>query len=229
MTSKKGLAAALFSGAKGTLIVGDGAVALADNSWFMIDAKATTSELPFDVGYLFKTPDTANAITPAVGDNVYPIDMTLMCRADATYSSENGTFEDTDDCSNGVVTMKKDGFTTHSGSINAFIKFNTDGTLGSSVQSGILGQFFDIQSDDGAGTYSLTSKTDDPILLAILSDKDDTTVANTQVWKLMWVNITSLTSDTPLKGAQVLNSSWQVSEGPVSIYKRVTNAAEDLF
>lgn len=230
MESKKGSAAALFSGAKGTLIEGDGTTALSDNAWFMVASKANTgSALPFEEGYLFKTPDSTNAITPISGDSVYPIDMTLMCRADTTHSSESGSYEDTDDCSGGVTTTKLDGFINHSGSINAYVKFNDDGTLGSDVQSSLLSQYYDIQSDDGAGTYGLVAKSDEPILLAILLDRNNTTAANTQIWKLLWVSITSLTTDIPLSGAQTLNSNWSVAKGPVTIYKRTTNSEEGVF
>jgi hypothetical protein len=228
--SKSGKDAILFNAAKGALIEGDGITALADNSWFYIVAKAGSSTLPLEVGYVFKSPDSGNAITPATGDDVYPLTFTKICKVDASFSAETGTIDVTDDCANGYNSMITDGFTTISGSASGFLKFaETDGSL-NATQKDYLGKFFDIVEDDGAGNYTLTSKDDDDIILAILKNSDQaTTVGNDQNWLLVPAILTSNTLDNPLKGAQPFDFNWTKGEGAASLYVRVTNASETVF
>jgi len=159
MKSKSGLQSVVFGVTKGTLIVGDAGTDLADDSWFMIDSVAATgSELPFAdedvvIGRVFKTGLTAAAITPAVGDNVYPLTFTKVCKTDASISTEKGTLDVTDDCEAGYNAYITDGYSDISGSLNGFLKFD-DGTgdLGA-TQEAWLNKFFDIQTDDEPGFH----------------------------------------------------------------------------
>lgn len=229
--SKSGKQAVLFNTVKGTLFVGDGLVALDNNAWYYIVSKADVgSALPLEATYIFKTPDSGNAITPVVGDDLYPLTLTKVCKVDATVSNEKGTIDVTDDCSNGYNANITDGFTTISGSASGFLKFSeTDGSIGS-TQKDYLNRFYDIVEDDGAGTYTLTAKNDDDIILAILKNSDQaTTVGNEQVWQLVPAILQSTTLDNPLKGAQPFDFTWTKAEGAASIYLRTTNSEETVF
>jgi hypothetical protein len=229
---KNGKIAALFNFAIGTLVEGDGAVALADDSWYMTAAKASTgSQLPGEVGQIFKTPTAAiNAITPVSGDNAYPLTLSQVCKGDTSISASNGTVEVTDDCDGGFTAMILDGFTDFSGSFSGFMKFkDADGDLASADQEDFLNRFFDVVTDDGAGTYTVTAKDDSKIIIGILDDKELTAVGAVQIWQLVPALLTELTLDKPLKGAQNIDFSWAKAEGPASIYKRTTVADEVVF
>jgi len=227
--SKSGKQAILFDQVKGVLIVGDASTPLADDSWFIINAVAGTSTLPFGVGYVFKSPDSGNAITPAIGDDVFPLTLNKICKADASISAEKGTIDTTDDCSNGYNSNISDGYTTLSGSVSAYLKFNDP--IGDIVttQEKYLNKFFDVITDDGAGSYTLTSKNDDDILLAILQNSDMVAVGDKQEWLLVPAVLTSQTLDKPLKGVQNFDFAWTKGEGAASKYQRTTNATESVF
>ena len=225
--AKNGKLALLFSQSLGTLIVGDAIAALADNEWFLNNAlKATGSALPLKVNYKFKSPDSGNAITPEIGDDVYPITLERICKGDATINAETGTIEVTDDCSEGYVENITDGFTSISGDIAAFMKFNVPGGGIVSAQLEFLNRFFDIVDDDGAGVYVLTPKSDADLQIAILQNSDQIAENDIQVWIMFPIILSSQTIDKPLKGGQNLDLSWTKGEGPATVYNRITNSEE---
>lgn len=227
----QGKKAILFNATLGTLIVGAGTTPLADNSWFKIAAVATTgSELPFGVGYLFKTPDAAGAITPAIGDDVYPVTMGQICKADTSFSAAPGTYEvEDDDCSEGGVTATKyDGYISYSGSVSAYLKLD-DAGMSSAAQTAIMSRYFDLQTDSGAGVYTLVERNQESLLLAVLDDKDNTAATGVQEWILLKVISGTLTLDKALKASQVFNFDWNSAGGVVSRYTRITNATETVF
>ena len=232
--TKSGSQAILFSATKGTLIEGDAATPLADNTWFLINAYAGTTTLPYEddfstVGRIFKSPDSGNAITPAVGDDVYPVTMTKFCKVDASVSTEKGTIDVTDDCQVGYNAMIVDGYTNISGSGSGFFKFNVPGGGTVTAQKDFLERFFDLQEDSGAGVYTLTAKNDDDIYIAILKNKDQIATADVQVWLMVPAILTGVTLDNPLKGAQPFDFNWEKAQGPASLYQRTTNATETVF
>jgi hypothetical protein len=227
--SKSGKQALLVDAEAGTLIVGDAITPLADNAWFRIVSTAAVSTLPFEAGRTFKTPDSGNAITPAIGDDLYPLTLSKICKLDASFSAETGTIDVTDDCTDGYNAMISDGFTTLSGSAGGYLKFSeTDGALATGQQK-YINKFLDLMTDDGAGTYAITAKNDDSVLLFILKNSDDTDVDDIQQWILVEAIITSLTMDNPLKGVQNLDFDWTKSEAPAGLYQRTTNSTETVF
>ena len=232
--SKSGKQAIIFNAVRGALIEGDGIAALADNAWFIINAYAAVSTLPYEdvnstTGRIFKSPDSGNAITPAIGDDVYPITLTKICKADASVATEKGTIDVTDDCEQGYNAMIVDGFTDISGDIAAFLKFNVPGGGIAPTQEEFLNRFWDIQDDDGAGVYVLTAKNDDDIFLAILQNSDQIAENDIQVWLMVPAILSSNTLDKPLKGVQNFDFSWVKAQGPASVYQRTTNATETVF
>lgn len=233
LKSKSGKVAVLYNDTDGSLVVGDAATPLADNSWFRIAAVAGTSLLPFTgnadvdpIGRLFQTPDSGNAITPALGDDVYPVTREKICKVDASISTEKGTIEVTDDCSAGYNSYITDGYSDISGSASAFMKFVAGtGGLGTATKA-LLARFFDIATDDGAGVYTLTPKNDLDLHLDILMNSDDNAEGQVQVWMSIPAILTGITTDKPLKGVQNMDFNWQKAQGPASIYERTLNAEE---
>lgn len=232
--SKSGKQAILFGVTKGTLVVGDASTPLSDNTWYMINSYAAATALPFEddfstPGRVFKTPDSGNAITPAVGDDVYPLTFEKLCKVDASISTEKGTIDVTDDCEAGYNAYIVDGFTDISGSISGYMKYNVPGGGVANGQKDLLTRFFDIQEDDGAGTYALTQKNDDDIYLAILGNSDQVDEGDIQVWNMIPAILSGITMDKPLKGVQNFDSNWSKAQGPACIYERTTNSSETVF
>ena len=232
---KSGKLGILFNMTKGAKIEGDGSTPLADNAWMRIDSYASSaSALPYSattgIGRFFKTPDSGNAITPAVGDDVYPITLTKVCTVDISTSVEKGTIEITDKCSDGYNEEIVDGFVGISGSFNGFLGYDEDTGAMNAAQLEFLNRFYDIQEDDGAGAYSLTPKNDNDLLLAILKNSDQAvTATNIQEWIMFPAILTALTMDDPLKGAQNQDATYTKGEGPAALYRRTTNASETVF
>ena len=164
-----------------------------------------------------------------MGDDVYPITLEKICKADASVSTETGTIEVTDDCSNGYIENITDGFTAISGDVSAFMKFNVPGGGLASAQLDFLGRFFDIVNDDGEASYVLIPKSDNDLQLAILQNSDQIAVGDIQVWLMFPVILSSQTIDKPLKGAQNFDFSWTKGEGPATVYNRTRNASETGF
>jgi hypothetical protein len=231
LKGRSGKPAKLIKQTKGVLIEGDGLTPLANNAWFKIVARAAVgSTLPdFAVGKIFKSPDSGNAITPIAGDKVYPLTLEQICKGDVASSSESETVDITDDCANGYNKNIPAGFATVAGSFAGFFKFKeTDEDL-PAAQEDILNRGYDIDTDDGAGTYTELPKKDDEILLAILRNSDSTDVDKWQIWQFLPAVVTTITTDAPLKGGQNFDVAFTKGNDPVQFYKRKTNSEETVF
>lgn len=230
LKTKSGKRALLFEQELGTLIVGDGIAALTDNAWFKINAKAASgSTLPYEVGKVFKSPDSGNAITPIVGDDVYPITLTQICKVDVSNSNEKGSIDVTDDCQAPYNAMITDGFTSIAGNAAGFMKYNEPGGGLGTTQSKLLNKFYDLDNDDGEGVYTTTDQNDDDYFMAVLNNSDQIAVGDVQVWLIWPTIITSLTMDKPLKGGQNFDFAFEKAQGPASVYQRTTNSEETVF
>ena len=227
--SKSGLQAALASAVKGTLIVGDGTAPLANNSWFMISAvKAVGSELPIEkVSAVFKTPDAANAITPAVGDNVWPITVTVQCKVTAELTNEKGSIDVSDDCSDGYMSHITDGFTGVSGSYEQFLKFDSTTQGLPTAQKDVLQRFYDIVEDSGAGVYTLKSKNDDDLYLFVFLNRA-AAIGEKQTCFIIPAILTGANTTEDNKAGMNLSVTWTKAEGWAGLYERVLNVAADL-
>lgn len=226
--SISGKQAVLYSAAKGALIEGTGSVALANESWFMIAGiKAVGSELPIQkLGAIFKTGATAHAITPAVGDNVYPLTLSQICKGDLSVSGTKGTIDVTDDCEGPYNAYIVDGFTDLSGSFNSFLKFNDPAGGIAATQKAILSRFMDIVDDSGAGSYVVTDANDDDLILQVLLDSAPATVGLVQSWMNIPCILTGVTMDKPLKGVQNFDITWQKAQGHAAVYQRTLIAGD---
>ena len=215
---------------RGTLVVGNGTTALAANAWYEIQAvKATGSTLPIGkVTAIFKTPNVAEtAITPAIGDAVYPLTLEVICKTDAEVTAEEGTIDVTDDCENGYNASILDGYATISGSLNGFMKFDdATGELVTGARD-VLGRFFDVVTDDGEGAYTVTSKDNGTLLLMICMNKD-AKIGDVQNWLIVPVILSSLGTGAGLKDAQKRDLSWTKAQGYASLYQRTVFAADVL-
>jgi len=231
--SKSGKLGIVFRAVVGALVVGDGLAALADNAWYRISAVAAAgSQLPFAADPLnryFKTPDTANAITPIAGDDVYPITLTKVCKTDVSLSQEKGEIDVTDDCESGYNASITDGFTTISGSIGRFMKYDEGTGELSEADALYMSKFYDLETDDGAGTYTLTAKDDDDVIIAYLRNSDQTAENDIQEWIIFPAILTGLAGEGPLKGVQNGDLTFTKAQGPATRYKRTTNSSETVF
>lgn len=222
--------AVLFAMTKGSLITGTGLVDLANNTWYLINAKAAvSSDFTLPVGYIFKTPEVAHKITPIAGDDCYPLTLTKICKVNASIQASKGSIDITDDCANGYNEYITDGYTDVSGSLSGFLKFN-DPTGGIATgQLDILKRFFDVVADDGEGGYTLTAKNDTDLLLGILQNKNYDTVSVDKVTYLMMpVILEGLTIGKDLKAGQSFDTTFKKGEGPAVFYERELNATDTI-
>ena len=229
--SKSGKPALVFNVTKGTLVEGDATAPLTANTWYEIVAVAGTSTLPFDgnnpVGRVFKTGSAPP--TPAVGDDVYPLTFTKVCKTDASVTREKGEIDVTDDCEDGYNAAITDGYTTISGSLGRFMKFDEVTGDISTADDAFLERFYDIIEDDGADGYTFTAKNDDDIYIAILRNSDQTDEDQVQVWELFPAILMSMSGEAPLKGVQNGDINFTKAQGPAQIYRRTTNSTETVF
>ena len=229
--SKSGSKGFLYSLTRGALVEGDGRKVLTANTWHEVAARGAASVLPVGMltGWWFKTPDAGSvAITPAAGDNVYPLTATRIAKTDLSWSAEEGTIDVTDDSSGGFSSFIPDGFTNITGTANGFLKFNeTDGSL-EDVTLSFLKKYFDYVTDDSAGTYSVTKSKNEQIILAFCMNAD-AKAAEFQNWMMLPVFFPSLGSGASLKDPQRRDLSWQKGEGPAVIYRRKAGSSDVLI
>lgn len=225
MSSKKikGSDTILYNAEKGTLVTTGALIA---DTWYKISAFGETSALPdLSVGSIFKTPQGAgDAITLAVGDAVWPLTLTEVCKADVEISGEMGVIETTDSCDYPYNANIPDGFTNLSGSINTMLRFDEDTEELVAVTKDFLIKFYDIIEDDGEGTYVLTAKDDSDLILMILLNKNATTEGQVQNWLIVPAILNSISNNVPLKDVLKGDYGWTKGQGPASIYQRTIPA-----
>lgn len=210
---------------KGTLIVGDGIAPLANDSWFLVNATAAVSALPVAAGYFFKSPDALNAITPAIGDDVYPLTFQTLCKVSVNFDDAKGEVDTTDDCGAKVI---PDGIVTISGSFTGFEKHNEPTGGLSSAQLSIKQRFWNYTHDDGAGTYTFTAKNDDELILFVFVNKNKTAATEIQTWRIISVMLGSSKWTGDNKSGQAFECSFKQT-GTDQIYERITNGSETVI
>lgn len=227
-SSKKmrGADSILYNAEKGTLVTaGD----LDINTWFKINAKADTgSALPdVDAGSVFKSPQfSPDQITLAEGDEVYPLTLTEVCKVDVEVSGEMGVIDTTDSCDYPYMTNLPDGFTNLSGTINTMLRFDEDTEEIVDVTKDFLVKFYDIVEDDGEGTYTVSSKDDDDLILMILMNKDALNEGGyVENWIITPAILNGITQNVALKDVLKGDYSWTKGQGPASIYVRTVPAS----
>lgn len=226
--SLSGAKTVAYQAKRGTLVVGDAVIALQPNTFYEIQTKAAVSALPIGhVSAVFRTPDVSStAIIPAVGDSVFPLELTRVCKTDADVSLEEGTIDVTDDCEEGFNANILDGYRTISGTLNGFLKF--DDLTGKMVDGAksIFQRFFNVVTDDGLGVYTVTAAKNEKLLLFIQLNKS-AALTQTQTWLIVPALINSFGTGAGLKDAQKRDLSWTKAQGYASLYER-TIFANDL-
>jgi hypothetical protein len=229
--TQSGLHAALASAEKGSLVSGDGITPLSDNSWYMIDAIASSgSTLPIGkVGAIFKTPDSGNAITPIVGDDVFPLTLTVQCKVTAEVNNEKGVIDVSDDCGDGYISSIVDGFTNISGTYSQFLKFDFDADKYdlNEQQKEVLNRFYDTVDDDGAGNYTVTDKNDDPYYLFIYLNRKAAIGEKINILIIPTI-LSAAANGLENKAGINFDVTWTKAEGWAGVYERVLNEALDL-
>lgn len=205
--------------------------ALTANAWYEVASIATTSSaLPDDlpVTGVFRTPDTSEtAITLGAGDTVYPLTLTRICKTDAEVTAEEGTIDVTDDCEDGFNANILDGYKTISGSLGGFLKFNDDTGALETGAAEMLGRFFNVVTDDGAGVYTVTAASNEKLILFVCLNRN-AAVGDIQNWLIIPVLLSSLGTGAGLKDAQKRDLSWTKAQGYASLYKRTVFATDTI-
>jgi len=178
-------------------------------AWYIVDAKGGSSNLPLIEGAVFRT---NSAIALVTGDVVRKIALTKMCVGNFSTSASKGTIEVTDSCSGGNTQYISDGFMDLSGSIDAFLKFDsTSRSMGAETKA-LLGRFFDVATDDGSGTYTLTPKNDDELIILALLDSTAVGAGKKETWMGFSAILTGAEMGKEIKGAQNLNLSFNAGQ-----------------
>lgn len=200
------------------------------NTWYEILTAGASTALPSSmVGLVFRSPDTSSTqITLATGDSVYPLTLTQICKTDAEITCEEGTIDVTDDCENGYNAYILDGYRDVSGTLNGFLKFDdATGELMSGAAE-MLGRFFTVVTDDGDGTYVVTSAENEAFLLFMCMNKD-AAVGDIQNWIILPILLSSLGTGAGLKDAQKRDLSFSKAQGsPACNYQRTVFAGDTV-
>jgi len=210
-------------GARGVLLTTGDTTA---DTWYEIKSVGVASALPIDkVSAVFRSPTGATQITLAAGDSVYPLTISQICKTDAEVTFEEGTIDVTDDCENGYNASILDGYTSVSGTLNGFAKFDDDtGELATGTSS-IFGRFMNSITDDSAGAYVETLAENETLMLFILLNKN-AEVGDIQNWLIIPVILTGFASGAGLKDAQKRDITWTKAQGYTSLYKRTATAGD---
>ncbi|MDR2923443.1 MAG: hypothetical protein LBU85_08905 [Treponema sp.] len=191
--------------------------------WYRVMEKGEGSDLPFGVGFPFKSPkEGAEQIALVAGDSIYPLDPTRFCKTSASLSAEQGTVDVGDDCDPGATIL--DGVINVTGSLAGFFRYNDETGDFDSVTDDVVNRFFDVAEDDGAGIYALTKRTDDPTYILCCLNSN-AAVGQLEPWLFVPVNISSMSMNLGNTDVQNKDLSWTKGEGPAVIYKRVKTAA----
>jgi hypothetical protein len=207
--------------------------ALDDDSWYRISARAATgSALPdLDDKSIFKTPILpGDAITLVAGDEVWPItnmdEGDEVCKADIEISGEVPVIEVTDSCDYPYTANIPDGFTGLSGSINTMMRFDDETDELIDVAQEFLNRFYDIVEDDGAGTYALTAKNDDNLLMFVLLNSDTLNAVDmVENWLIIPIILNSISQNIALKDVLKADYGWTKGEGPAEFYLRTVSSS----
>jgi hypothetical protein len=212
-----------LSGAKNYLYFGDlGAEVttglLSGDKFFKITAKAATgSALPATsvVGDVFRNKP---AITLVAGDKVKPFTLTkLGFVTNVPQSASKEKFEDT---------VQSDDAKSFTESDKPEISGNIDGyfVAEASKIADILGRFFVIVSDNGAGVITYAGVTTG-VFHFFLGRNETTAVGEIEIMQYMPSLVDSLTVDKPMEGKQLFNFNYSVvgSERP-NLYNRTITA-----
>lgn len=204
----------LYAATLGAEIEGDGAAAIATAGYYKITGKkATGSALPAtavvgDVVYL------TTGDTPEIGDDVQLMTLTKVgFVTDIPNQAAKEKFEDTvqiDDARSYEEGDKPEITGTFEGYF----------VLGDETVDEVLGRFFTITTDDGAGSIVVVSpKTG--VLHFMLGRNETAVVGEVHVFQYMPVIIDNLDAAKPMQGKQTFRCQYTVigSERP-TIYKR---------
>jgi hypothetical protein len=222
----RGAKAVLYNAEQGTLVTsGD----LDADSWYRICARASSgSALPdLDDKSIFHTPILeADKITLVEGDEVWPLTLEEICKSDIEISGEVPVIEVTDSCDYPYAANIPDGFTNLSGSINTMMRFDEETDELIDMAQEFLNRFYDIIEDDGAGTYALTAKNDDDLLMMIILNVDTLNeVDMVENWLIIPIILNSITQNIALKDVLKADYGWTKGEGPAEFYLRTVSTS----
>jgi hypothetical protein len=198
---------------------GDGAITTAAKTKYFVLNKAAGSSIPVAPRAIFQSPHEGHAqITLLEGDEIFPIDEEKFCKSSADISFEQGTVEVTDDCNEGFNSSILDGYTTVSGSLAGFFRYDDVTRKFTDATKEILNRFVDIIEDDGAGGYVLHPKDNSQMFLLVKMSGNVRDPQN-DTWFMAPILISSSSTSLGLKDAQNMDLSWTMGDGRPVIYE----------
>jgi hypothetical protein len=199
------------------VITGTGTNTTDAGKWYRVMEKDPAGSLPFPVNYIFRAPTgSSTQITLKTGDKIYPFDMDQICKTSADLSAEQGTIDASDDCNPGASIL--DGNVVRSGSIGSLFQYNDLTGDFDDVTDIMVSRFFDIATDDGAGSYELKLRNDDDMFM-LVNLNSTAKAGQTEIWMCLPVIISSMSIALGNTDIQNRDMSWTQGEGPAVMYK----------
>lgn len=188
----------------GELISGDGLIKLTAGWYLVMGKHASASTLPAGktAGTIFHT--AADLITPAEGDDVIPLEATVIEWAtDGEVSASRGVVEDT-------VQGDKNAHFQDEGYPNSTYSLSGYNRIGDELQKELKLRTGTVSVDDGAGAITVSEPKGDEIIFGVCAF--ETAVSGeTEEWTILSGLITSVTLNKPLKGNQDFSLQLQLN------------------
>jgi hypothetical protein len=198
------------------IVIGTGSNATVAKQKYFVISKGAASTVPVVAGTFFIAPATGTQITLVVGDRLLKIDPDRFCKTTASFEFSMGSVDVGDDCDPGATIS--DGILSISGSLAGLFRYDDATQDFDNVTDVIVNRFLDIIQDDGAGTYTLTPRSDAQIYLLTLLNSGGGT-GTTENWLFVPINITSMSVSLGNADPQNKDLSFTKGEGKPVIYK----------
>ncbi len=188
----------------GAQISGDSILKLTAG-WYLVAAKhVSASTLPAGkkVGTIFHT--ETDLITPAEGDNVIPLEASVIEWAtDGEVSASRGVVEDTVQ-GDFAAHFQDEGYPNSTYSLSGYNR------IGDELQKELKNRTGTLSIDDGAGSITVTEPKGDEIIFGVCA-YESAVSGESEEWTILSGLITSVTLNKPLKGNQDFSLQLQLN------------------
>jgi hypothetical protein len=198
-----------------SIIIGNGTNTTTANKKYFVMARAAGSDIPVAEGMFFIAPATTQ-IDLVTGDKLFAINEERFCKTSASFEFSMGSVDVGDDCDPGATIS--DGIVSVTGSLAGLFRYNDDTQDFDNVTDLVVNHFLDIVEDDGAGTYTLTPRTDEQIYLLTLFNSGAAS-GKTENWLFCPINISSMSLSLGNTDPQSKELSFSKGEGKAIVYK----------
>ncbi len=154
------------------------------------------------VGTIFHTSD--DLITPAEGDNVIPLEASVIeWAADGELSASRGVVEDTVQ-GDSSAHFQDEGYPNSTYSLSGYNR------IGDELQNELKNRTGTLSIDDGAGSITVTEPKGDEIIFGVCA-YESAVSGESEEWTILSGLITSVTLNKPLKGNQDFSLQLQLN------------------